>query len=463
MSIQSLSSASCSVYSAPRAENLRRPQHAERDESGRGCGEPPRPERRHGGMGALFDALSEELRALARPAAEPKPAEAAAGTKPVATDARPVADTPAADKTEPAKEARDCACVDEAKEKKEKQPDLRTALKDFTEALFDSLRELAGDSGRGHGCHGRGHGWGRGGMSSLADRIEALAQKLAAGAAPAAPTTPAPSPSPAPQPPAVTPAPQAPVATTEVAATVAAPAAQPVSDTIQVDPTPLVAKAEPSDLEESFASLWKALDPDRLKKEEGGSLSELLAFLRRMADRLDGDHPGKGGTGQLVDTVARRCRSGRARLHLAGRHLRQHVELQQFFHRRVGPLQPQAQRQRAAERQPGRTDQPGPQAGAADQRAHGAAAFGLRRRTVVTAAPLRQHALVQRREFGVVGRQCGAQLLLQQGVVGVVLRIHEAPPSRCARSACRARCSSWCAALGSSSRLRAMSATEASA
>lgn len=58
MSIQSLSSASCSVYSTPRAENLRRPQHAERDESARGCGEEPRSQRRQGGMGALFDALS---------------------------------------------------------------------------------------------------------------------------------------------------------------------------------------------------------------------------------------------------------------------------------------------------------------------------------------------------------------------------------------------------------------------
>lgn len=274
MSIQSLSSASCSVHSAPRAENLRRPSHAERDESARGCGEEPRSQRRQGGMGALFDALSEELRALAKPAAA----------------------TP----------AKDCACADEAEERKDEQPDLRAALKDFTEALFDSLRELAGDSGRGHGCHGRGHGWGRGGMSSLADRIEALAQKLAAGAAPAAPAAPAQ------EAPAATPAPPAPVAAPEVATPVTAtvtapvtvPAAEPVSDTIHVDPTPLIAKAEPSDLEESFASLWKALDPDRLKKEEGGSLSELLAFLRRMADRLDGDRPGQGGTGQLVDTVA---------------------------------------------------------------------------------------------------------------------------------------------------------------
>lgn len=273
MSIQSLSSASCSASPAPRAENLRRPPHAERDESRHGCGEEPRPQRRQGGMGALFDALGEELRALARPAAQ----------------------------AQAAPQAEDCACAGAADAKKDKQPDLRAALKDFTEALFDSLRDLAGDRGRGHGCHGHGHGWGRGGMSGLADRIEALAQKLAAGAPPVAPATPAP------QAPAAAPAPQGPVATTAVATpvagTVAAPAAAPVSDTIHVDPTPLVAKAQPSDLEQSFASLWKALDPDRLK-EDGGSLGELLALLRRMADRLDGDRCGKGGTGQLIDIVA---------------------------------------------------------------------------------------------------------------------------------------------------------------
>lgn len=288
MSIQALSSGGCYVPSTPRAEKFnQRPQESRADECAKHDDDGSRSHRRGGGMSALFDALADELRAIAQPAATPQPAS----TAPATTDA-PAATDPTATDATPATDP-----------KPAKPIDLRDALKGFAEALFDGLRDVASEGRDAGGCghHGRGHGWGRGGMSRLADRIEALAQKLAAAATPAAPKT--------------EPAPAAPVAASETPATPATtePAATTTTtttattatttDTVQADKAKAVATAAPSGLEASFATLWHALNPDRL--QEQGGLSDLLAFLHRLADRLDGERSGgDGSTGLLVDTVA---------------------------------------------------------------------------------------------------------------------------------------------------------------
>lgn len=289
MSIHALSSGTCNAHAAPRAEAVRRHHHhdhGDRAEARRGCGDDEaRTPRRHGGMAALFDALGDELRALARPA----PAEAP-----------PAAPAPA--------KATDCRCDDTAAEPSAPEaagpakPDLREALKDFAEALFDGLREIATDSRHG-GCHpGRGHGWGRGGVGgNLAERIEALASRLAAEAKPplatatdAKPAVPTSTPAPAPV--AATPSTAVPIAADPLVA-------EPPAVVTEAAPATPPAAVAPSALESSFATLWKALDPARL--EESGGLADLLAFLRRLSDRLDGDdRPRRDGMGQLLDTVA---------------------------------------------------------------------------------------------------------------------------------------------------------------
>ena len=67
-------------------------------------------------------------------------------------------------------------------------PEQKEALHAFAHELFNALRPAPDATGKGH--HGRGFAWGRTSLGDLAERIQALAQKLAGAATPAAGTAP---------------------------------------------------------------------------------------------------------------------------------------------------------------------------------------------------------------------------------------------------------------------------------
>lgn len=69
----------------------------------------------------------------------------------------------------------------------------KEALHAFAHELFNALRPTSDGPGKGH--HGRGFAWGRTSLGDLAERLEALAQKLGGATA-----TPTPSPTPTPNP-----------------------------------------------------------------------------------------------------------------------------------------------------------------------------------------------------------------------------------------------------------------------
>jgi hypothetical protein len=68
-------------------------------------------------------------------------------------------------------------------------PEQKEALHAFAHELFSALRPTPDATGKGH--HGRGFAWGRTSLGDLAERIEALAQRLAGAATPAGGTAPA--------------------------------------------------------------------------------------------------------------------------------------------------------------------------------------------------------------------------------------------------------------------------------
>jgi hypothetical protein len=110
----------------------------------------------------------------------------------------------------------------------------REALRDFTHALLDALRESgAREVGHGPGRHlQRGHAWGRGG--DLAPRLEALAQQLAGGA----PATAAPGGTPSPAGSTASPSPAAASAAPDTGASIASAATNDPSSTTAASDTP---------------------------------------------------------------------------------------------------------------------------------------------------------------------------------------------------------------------------------
>ncbi|HSV70479.1 MAG TPA: hypothetical protein VLI72_10220 [Methylibium sp.] len=160
------------------------------------------------------------------------------------------------------------------------------ALHDFTGALSEALRTEGGrEVGHGPGRHvQRGYAWGRQGGGDLAQRIEALATRLAGAAAPGEAVT-------------------ADAADAPVAAPTDAP---PVTDTAVDTPAAPLADAAavptaPSALEASFAALWQTLQPTATAGTDGTAV-DLIGFLHTLAQRLGA--AAAPAVGSLVDTTA---------------------------------------------------------------------------------------------------------------------------------------------------------------
>ncbi len=216
-----------------------------RAEPGRGVGS--------GGRHALVDALKQALGSLA-PSAPPSPAADSDGTapaSPVATGSSP----------------------DERKD----------ALHEFAHALFGALRPAGGDEG---GSAGRGHGfaWGRTSPADLAQRLDAVIQRLQAGQVHAVPAD-----SSAVEPVAVSPGDDT--------------AVPPVDDAAVVPPTtPPVA----SRLTAAFERLSQVLAPtDTSSAGTLSSTDRLVEVLQRLASALRADSAGDlQPTGSLLDVTA---------------------------------------------------------------------------------------------------------------------------------------------------------------
>ena len=236
------------------------------------------PQRGAGGARyALLDALSEALGSVALPAS-------GAGTPTVAA-------------ADAASELADAGA-------EPSRADLKDALHQFTHELFGLLRPTGSDA-PGHG-HGRGYAWGRTSPADLAERLDALVQRLqgSEAAAPEAPLVPVIA-----QPPqsgdAVDVTPPADGAASEVANAASTDAATPAdADTLEA-PTPSVTPTA-SPLRDAFERLATALSGDAAATNAPASASDrLVSLLRNMADALRGDTGGDVlAQGSLLDVVA---------------------------------------------------------------------------------------------------------------------------------------------------------------
>ena len=89
--------------------------------------------------------------------------------------------------------AAETAATDDAAAPAATTREQKEALHAFSHELFNALRPTSDGLGKGH--HGRGFAWGRTSLGDLAERLEALAQKLGgATPAPAGTTTSTPNP-----------------------------------------------------------------------------------------------------------------------------------------------------------------------------------------------------------------------------------------------------------------------------
>jgi hypothetical protein len=243
MSVHRSTHAACAAHPSSEVTQRHRHREAQRDDDDRAC-EGRRPQLRHALADAITDALAERM---------------------------PAGQTPAAGSDAAPKEA-----IVDRRERAE-------ALHDFRHELFAVLRPAEGE---GPGRHGRGFGWGRTSLADLADRIDALAQKI--GGAPA----------PAPPPPADTATTPA-VTTTNPEATT--PEAQaPVAPSVSTD------SDARSALLSAFQTLTVKLGGSTTGAEGSGSAAEsLAALLHRIAQALRGDDAATTpAAGSLVDTTA---------------------------------------------------------------------------------------------------------------------------------------------------------------
>jgi len=167
------------------------------------------------------------------------------------------------------------------------------ALHAFVHELFAALRPAESE-----GRTGRGFAWGRTSSADLAQRLDALVQRLQGGAAPAPSEPDAVAPPDAPAPAATaaaaTPAPDTP-------ATATASQAAPPVDSSATPPTPI--GVDP--LLSAFQELLAVRQPAEGGGVSAGGTDALVAFLQRMAQSLGG-HAASGSAppGTLLDVTA---------------------------------------------------------------------------------------------------------------------------------------------------------------
>ncbi|MEO5697592.1 MAG: hypothetical protein ABIQ60_10725 [Burkholderiaceae bacterium] len=186
--------------------------------------------------------------------------------------------------------------------------ELKDALHEFAHALFGALRPAAGDDA-GPGRRGQGFAWGRTDPADLAQRLDAVIQRLQAGQVPAetegsSAIAPA-APTPADDPTAVG-------ADTDISV-IAAASAMPV---VNADVAPaasdttisaVVATPAGSKLTAAFERLSQALAPSDTSSSAGSvsTTDRLVELLQRLASALRGDNAGDlPPTGSLLDVTA---------------------------------------------------------------------------------------------------------------------------------------------------------------
>jgi hypothetical protein len=252
MSIHGSTDAACAAHATSEVTQRHRHHEARRHDDD-GVSESRRPQLRH----ALADAISDAFAELT-PAGQTPAAGADAASKEATVDRRAQAE----------------------------------ALHDFRHELFAALRPAEGE---GPGRHGRGFAWGRTSLADLADRIDALAQKIGG------------SPAPAPTSPPETATPSAETATPPAATT---PTPDATAPDAQAPAVPSASASTDSDATSALLSAFQALTAkpgDSTSGAEGsGSAAEsLAALLHRIAQALRGDDAATTpAAGSLVDTTA---------------------------------------------------------------------------------------------------------------------------------------------------------------
>ena len=181
-------------------------------------------------------------------------------------------------------------------------PEQKEALHAFAHELFNALRPTPDATGKGH--HGRGFAWGRTSLGDLAERIEALAQRLAGAATPAGGTAPAA--------PAAgdggTPAP----ASTGAASTAAGStgttldaAAQPATGATGSTGTTGTTTAQTAGAATAAPTVTTPTStPTASAAPATGGESPLLAAFRRLAASLQGSAPDAGSAASPADALA---------------------------------------------------------------------------------------------------------------------------------------------------------------
>jgi hypothetical protein len=181
-----------------------------------------------------------------------------------------------------------------------KTPEQKEALHAFAHELFNALRPTPDSTGKGH--HGRGFAWGRTSLGDLAERVEALAQKLTGATAPSAGTAP------------VTPtAGNAPTtgSTTGASAATATPTATSATPTVTAPATTTTSAAATTSGESVLLSAFRRLTAslNGSAPDAGAAAASpaeaLAALLHRMAQALVPDaHTEPPASGSLVDVTA---------------------------------------------------------------------------------------------------------------------------------------------------------------